>query len=309
MLIISSRGIKVDELIYMEIKNWIMSHARPLEQKRFLYLFESGSKEEATNELIKYQNLDGGFGHGLEPDSINPNSSPIQTWAAFEIIDELKLDKNDLLVRKIINYFMNKKDFENGFWFTTIPSNNEYPRASWWNYANDRKIWGYNPTAAIHGFIYHYALLEEEKAFVAPLIKRAIHAFLDETHNEMHELRAFIQLYEYIKEDYIDSTLLQDFKVKLQNLIYSTVEKDSSKWFTSYCARPSQLVQNNKTAGYDIIKNLFIKEKSMLIENRDTDGVWKVTWNWGQFEDAFLKSKIAWKGIIAIGNLKIIKKI
>jgi len=38
--------------------------------------------------LSQYQNPDGGFGHGLEADFWNPFSSPVQTWAATEIVHE-----------------------------------------------------------------------------------------------------------------------------------------------------------------------------------------------------------------------------
>lgn len=39
--------------------------------------------------LQAYQNQDGGFGHALEPDSWNPNSTPIQTATAIEILEEI----------------------------------------------------------------------------------------------------------------------------------------------------------------------------------------------------------------------------
>ncbi len=43
------------------------------------YFYEGGSKQKIIEELAKYQNEDGGFGHGLEADNWNPNSNPIAT--------------------------------------------------------------------------------------------------------------------------------------------------------------------------------------------------------------------------------------
>lgn len=43
------------------------------------------------NALGFYQNEDGGFGNGLEADFLNPNSSPMATWAATETLREIGL--------------------------------------------------------------------------------------------------------------------------------------------------------------------------------------------------------------------------
>ena len=58
-------------------------------------LFENGSKEEVLKALSVYQNEDGGFGSALEPDCWNPNSAPVQTWVATEIIREIELDDQE----------------------------------------------------------------------------------------------------------------------------------------------------------------------------------------------------------------------
>ena len=70
-------------------REFIYRNARPLDLARWNYLFENGNKENVLRILASYQNEDGGFGHGLEPDCWNPNSSPVQTWVATEIIKEV----------------------------------------------------------------------------------------------------------------------------------------------------------------------------------------------------------------------------
>jgi hypothetical protein len=47
---------------------FITNSARPLEHAQFEYHFRSGSVVALLDELQKYQNDDGGFGHGVEPD-------------------------------------------------------------------------------------------------------------------------------------------------------------------------------------------------------------------------------------------------
>lgn len=74
---------------YQKARTFIYRNARPLDIARWQYHFEGGSKKAVLTALAVYQNEDGGFGHALEPDCWNPNSAPIQTWTATEILREI----------------------------------------------------------------------------------------------------------------------------------------------------------------------------------------------------------------------------
>ena len=62
--------------------------ARLLERRRFAYLFLDGEQQAVLEALRPYQNPDGGFGNGLEPDVRGPVSQPVPTWTALCILDE-----------------------------------------------------------------------------------------------------------------------------------------------------------------------------------------------------------------------------
>ena len=64
---------------YQEIRTWIHRNARQLELSVWNYFFENGSREAVIDALSYYQNEDGGFGHAVEPDGWNPESSPYAT--------------------------------------------------------------------------------------------------------------------------------------------------------------------------------------------------------------------------------------
>ncbi|MBU0996504.1 MAG: hypothetical protein KKE16_00500 [Firmicutes bacterium] len=293
------------EQAYKEVVNWIYQFARPLELARFQYLFEGGTKENYYMELRKFQNGDGGFGYGLEPDSMNPNSSPIQTWMAFEYIEELNLTKTDSLIQDTVDYLVNTSCFENGFWFATIPTNEDYPHAPWWGYSKETRIWGYNPTAAIAGFIYKYAVKKQDVLFAKKIIQKAIDDFLSDRIDEMHEVRSFIEMNESIKGSN-DFKGVKEFQTKLLEIMMETIEKDDSKWFSSYCVRPSQYIYKKDMLGYAELKEWVHKEASMFESQRGSGGVWGITWDWNQYPEDFQKAKIAWQGLIAVGTLKII---
>ncbi|MGM9601024.1 MAG: hypothetical protein ACI3W5_05490 [Faecousia sp.] len=132
---------------------FIYQNARPLDLARWQYLFENGSRESVLKALAVYQNADGGFGHGLEADCWNPESSPIQTWAATEILREVHMnEKTHPMIQGILRYLETTEDFDGHSWANTIPSNDRYPHAPWWSYTPAEEI-NYNPTASLIGFV------------------------------------------------------------------------------------------------------------------------------------------------------------
>jgi len=141
-------------------KCYIYRNARPLDLARWKYHFENGSNQGVLDALKAFQNKDGGFGHGLELDSLNPESSPIQTWKAMVRLEEIGFsDSSSEIIKGILRYLESNKDFNKDFnqWMRVIPSNNNYPHAVWWEFNKNNDLYEYNPTAYIAGFIIKYA--------------------------------------------------------------------------------------------------------------------------------------------------------
>lgn len=292
---------------FLIIKNWLLRNARTLESARFARLFETIDPVHVVDCLKAYQNPDGGFGHGLEPDCRNPLSSPIQSWAALEVIDELGLPSDHEIVMNLINYLVFRADKSEGKWVTLIPSNNKYPHASWWHYEEKNRIWGYNPTAALAGFILkHTNPYEKEHEFALAVAKKAIATFLATDITEMHELRSFLELHQYLScKETCDNYLL--FTDKLRSQILAVVETNEKNWFSSYSVRPSQFVASPKDFFYPDLKKLIDCEVDLLMKNRNKDGVWDVSWNWGQYPEDFAIAKKEWQGILIVSNLKMLR--
>lgn len=94
-------------------KEFVLQNARPVDMAVYRYFFENGSNEMVIEELEKYQNEDGGFGHGLEPDYLNPNSSPIATNDAVITlyrVDALK--HHSKIVNGIVRYLKSHDSFD-----------------------------------------------------------------------------------------------------------------------------------------------------------------------------------------------------
>jgi hypothetical protein len=88
-ILISLRQTIMPSSSFEKARAFLHRNARPLDMTQRRHHFDGGSKEAVLTALAAYQNSDGGFGLALEADSWNPNSSPIQTWAATEILRKI----------------------------------------------------------------------------------------------------------------------------------------------------------------------------------------------------------------------------
>lgn len=275
---------------------FLKNQGRPLEKALYRYHFENGSKDAVLAALSYYQNKDGGFGHGLEPDFTTKESSPIATWEATKILHELALEKHHPMIQSTLHYLKNTVHQKEGLYYFRIPKNNQYPHAPWWHYHEEKQIEGYNPTASLLGFIHTYSPSSNIKV----RIKNAITYFLQHEITEMHELRCFIELYLYIKDDIPSLAFLKTLKSR----ILKTIEKDPKQWYQSYGVTPLKLIFSKEVPGYKELKDLVIQELEFLHEMFNTHKHLPITWSWDQYPEAFTKAHQAWQSILVYQTLQ-----
>ncbi len=296
--------------LYNKCKNFIYKNARPLDLMRWQYHFENGNKENVLKALKYYQNEDGGFGNALELDCWNPNSAPIQTWTACEIIEELNIDSSNEIVQGILKYLSSGKDFVNGQWFNTIPSNNFYPRAIWWSCENDVGIPSENPTVYFAGFIIKYANKDSLIFSLAcDIAKKNIKELLNKNmFNEMHILACYIHLYNFLKEAKVDFIDFKKFSNKLQELVKYNITADPEKWKDNYVTRPSQFFNSPNSFLYSGNKEIADYECRFINETQLEDGSYLIPWQWyTEYSKEYELSINWWKSIAIINNIMYLK--
>ena len=79
----------MNQEMFLRARRFALQRARPIDHARWCFHFEGAAPQDVLDILSQYQNADGGFGHALEADFWNPSSSPMQTWAATELIHSL----------------------------------------------------------------------------------------------------------------------------------------------------------------------------------------------------------------------------
>lgn len=276
-------------------ENWVKEHGRDLEKALFEWHFHQGSKDTVIEALAVYQNDDGGFAHELEPDFRTPESNPIDTWTAVNIMRMIHLDASHEMIHKTLEYLAKTVHNENGLYYFTIPSINRYPHAPWWHYTHEGRIAGYNPTASLLGFI--IANTDVSDPFHQESLRvldSVFKGFYENPSQEMHELRNFVELY----HDLPHKNIPKQFCETLEHAILRLVETDPSRWFSEYTCRPSQLALQDTTPGAKALKALRTMEKNMLPLMQNDDGSWEIPWSWGDGSEAWLQAKKAWKSIV-----------
>jgi hypothetical protein len=293
------------------VRNWIYRNARPLDLARWKYHFEEGSKEEVLNTLLVYQNEDGGFGHALEADAWNPNSAPIQVFHAVELLREIGYtDREHPIIQGIISYLGSGKDMEGELWLSNLPSNNDYPHATWWEYGHEYSNHNkYNPTVGLAGFGLCYAE-KDTKLFerCSRIAKDAVTYLLHADEVDMHTMNCFIALMEYCEQagvtDIID---LEAMRKRLVTLVQGAITKETDTWATSYVCKPSQFFKSPDSIFYPDNKDLAAYECKFIQENRNQEGIWDVNWSWGAYPEEWAIAKLWWKSEIVIKNMRFLK--
>jgi len=294
-------------MIFEKARNFIYKNARPLDFARWNYLFENGSKEDVLSNLMTYQNEDGGFGHGLEPDCWNHNSSPVQTWGATRIINEVNLeDKSHPIIRGILKYLGAGVHFDGHTWANSIPTNNNYPHAPWWSFDPDSEP-TYNPTASLVGFILKFGVQNSELFDKAAVLAKEAYAHFKLHHplEQMHTVACFVELYEDLKTSFIiDLIDMEEFKKLLHTQIQHVLTHDTSRWAVDYVCKPSLFIQTKDSDFY--LANLYTcyYECEFIANTQEADGTWAVTWAWADYPEEWHISKNWWKSDLIIRNLK-----
>jgi hypothetical protein len=286
---------------------FIYRNARPLDLARWQHHFENGSKEAVLTALAAYQNEDGGFGHALEPDAWNPNSTPIQTWSAMEILREIDFtDRMHPMIKGILCYLASGQDFTGQYWLNAVRSNNDYPHAPWWHTDSDSTCHHtYNPTACLAGFIIRFADQDSQLYRLGCRIaEEAIAALQCDSSHDMHTTLCYIRLLQYCEEAGVSHLFsLPALKEKLKLRVNASITRNTAAWDTGYVCRPSQYFKTKGSLFYPENSEIANYECEHIIKSQLEDGSWNIPWHWEAYPEAWSISKNWWKANGALHNM------
>lgn len=112
-------------------ETFIWSAARLVDRHRYTMLFAEGAVEPVLAALAGYRNLDGGFGHALEPDLRCPQSQPAATLSALETLHEAgRLDSD---MASGAGAWLAEVAARDGGIPSALPGFESYPHSPWWS--------------------------------------------------------------------------------------------------------------------------------------------------------------------------------
>jgi hypothetical protein len=130
-------------------REFIRREGRVLERRLFAAIFEDAPADGVVDALRAYRNADGGFGHGLEPDKLCPDSLAIDVEVALASMAAVVCADRKLIERACD--FLTTISIDGAVPLAS-PVIEQYPRAvHWadWTYRPD-----VNPTAGLAGLLY-----------------------------------------------------------------------------------------------------------------------------------------------------------
>lgn len=285
-------------------KQFIIKNARPLDLAVYEYFFNQGSNQAVVNELAKYQNEDGGFGHGLELDYWNPNSSPIATNDAIITLFRINaLETNSQMIAGIVAYLESLDSFDQSKkrWLFAIESNKDYPHAFWWEKVDDG-IHGFNPTMSLAAVGLCFG---KRTALYEKIIKEGYDYLATEDEISGDALKCFLLAYELLKVNGIDEIIdLDDFQRLISKRINETICKDLTKYGIEYVPMPSDFFVGTYLEFITPeMRPLIQAEKDILGQLQQVDGGFDISWQWNTPYAEFEQARNWWRPRLTIDKL------
>lgn len=284
--------------------DYVRTSARPLEQARLAYL-QGAPAEDVYTQLAQFQNEDGGFGHGLEPDLQSPTSTVLATTVALQILREVGAPAGHPLVSNAMRYLMAIYDAQVERWPLIDAAASEAPHAPWWTYdENLENAFGQfmaNPRAEILVYLYDYPehVPEDMRLRLTDAVLAHLEAAPDEM--EMHDLLCYVRLVE-------TRTLPEDVRAallpKLRSVVDHIVARDPAAW-EGYGLTPLAVVSSPHSPFAQQLADAIPANLDWLIAHQGVDGSWGPAWTWGDlYPDAWPAAEQDWKGVITVNTIR-----
>jgi hypothetical protein len=145
--------MKLSKNNYLKARDFILTNARMIERRLFQFYFENGDVEGVFHAVYAYRNSDGGFGHGMEPDTASPESQPLFSIMALETLEAVGYLTKEIILDDFMPYFKSITTEKGGIPWMLRPKT-DYPCAE---HFKTVKEWGaLSTTAPLLGILEKY---------------------------------------------------------------------------------------------------------------------------------------------------------
>lgn len=281
---------------------FIREQAREVDKRLFAYHFKGGTAVPVLDALSAYQNEDGGFGHGIEPDFRLRASSPMATSVGLQYCVTVGAAADQPIVQGAIRYLIDTYDTKYDYWPATYQNVNDEPHAFWWHVDEltppDEISWP-NPSAELVGYLHHYS-----EPVPADFLKRATaraQANLNSSRiisgdaPQKYNVLCWERASPYLPEGMGTAVTTA---IKRTFAAYAAIQPDTFAELSilHFAHTPDTLLTQFAP---DTIQQALDAE----INNQAANGGWWPGWHWEQYEDVWPIAKQEWAGKITAETL------
>jgi hypothetical protein len=280
---------------------FVETDGRALDAALLRHRLGAGSAEDVMVALIGFQNGDGGFGNGLEPDTRSPASSGIATSLGLRLLVRIGAPAKHPTVVGAIEWLDGALDRETGVWPIVGPEVELAPHAPWWRWSEDlASNWNgfrFNPTAEILAHLYSFRAAAPAALFES--VESGLRRTLADTLliEGAYDLKCAIRLAEA-------GGLPADLAAPLDTLIRRSIAAQAPD---DEHGSPFDAAPTPQSRFSDLVSARIAPALDALVETQAEDGgwMWNPDWNWG-FVDAkaWTQAERDWRGWMTRENLE-----
>jgi hypothetical protein len=292
-------------------RNYIETHARPLDWALYEYHFESAPVESVMTQLEEYQNPDGGFGNSLEPDVRTPTSSTLATEIGLRKLMEMKIPPKHPKVQEAVVYLLDTFEPKTKTWRVVPRDVNEYPHAPWWHDEAGSLAQTFDdflviPRAGILACLLHYNDLVP-KAFLDDVVEATLHDIQD-AEDEIFGGGGDGLVYtrRLATAPHLQDSARERLCTKVKELTDKVVTRDPEKW-SQYSAPPLKLAPTPDSITAEVLADCIPAYLDYLIGRQSPEGYWDPTWSWSEYSDDWEVAKREWRGDLTLDALVSLK--
>lgn len=294
-----------------DISRQMYNKARDIDVAIYNALDNVMPNDYVLDALMFFMAKDGGFANGLYIDNYNTNSSVYQIYEAYRILSMVGINSNckhelyDVLINKSMNFLYNRAEIKDNCWNPNVLTNNDFAHSMEFEYTEEnRKLFGYAPTAAILGYTLEFC--KPTKAYYKKAVK-----MIDIMLKDFYKIDK-LSKYEFIS---FNSFLNSIKKVGL----YIEDQKKIEEKLTVMAKNQVSLDFDNYSEIHPLDCALYLSDKELnemidkqldnIIDSICSHGLWEYQGNWGYNKYAEEDSaKLKWIGAVSVNNFFYLKK-
>jgi hypothetical protein len=279
--------------LFTAAETFLLAEARLVERRLFATRFRNAPAAGVIDALRGYQNDDGGFGHGLEPDKRCPASLPIDVEFAFQVSAAAGAPDPEMLGRACD--FLSRTAAQvdaDGAVPLAFPIIESYPRAEHWTEWTYEP--GLNPTAGLAGLLYRLDFEHSWRDEATRYCWKALES--GKLPDEVHALAEVFVFLEHVP----DRTRAEEHMAAVLEHLTAQTMFHLDPQTPGYGLSPLQVAPTPDSRSRKLFTEAQITAHlDHLTQNQQPDGGWPIRW-----DPPSAAALLEWRGIVTLGALR-----